>query len=266
MISNLYILGTRVMPFDNAGAGFQMTGRSAQGNAYNPTQAGDCAQYASQTIFVDASWSGSNLGIPSSNGLLFSVAPRNYNEPVTCLGQGPILPFNFEFGATLGDGITLPKEIMVVDMYYTRWSGSEIIQKDISEAPTIFPFLHIFPLAYWSSDGSSIQPFLVNGSNDMRSWSNNVNHYRVGKIVMACTTTLSNCISLYSNKPTNLIMSKRPGASHQLSLLTLTVDTSGVIDDYNEHHIRTLLAVGTPSTITAAISQAQSVISDWGNL
>lgn len=35
MISRLRILGTQVMPYDNAGAGFQMTGRSAAGNPRN---------------------------------------------------------------------------------------------------------------------------------------------------------------------------------------------------------------------------------------
>jgi hypothetical protein len=38
MITTLSILGTQVMPFDNAGAGFQMAARSSAGNAYNPTQ------------------------------------------------------------------------------------------------------------------------------------------------------------------------------------------------------------------------------------
>jgi hypothetical protein len=270
MISNLSILGTRVMPYDNAGAGFQMTGRSAAGNAYNPTQAGDCTQKPSQVISIVDNWAGSGTNINPSNSLLFSVAPRNYNEPVTCQGTGAVLPFSFEFGATLGDGATLPKEGMLLDMYYTRWSGAEVLDKAQSEAPSIFPHLETLPHAYWSADGVTIQPFRVQvGSsytNDMRYWPTGTNFYATGKLVMACTATRSNCLALYSDKTTTLLMSRRRGAAYNLSLLTLTVDTSGVIDDYQTHHARKLLAVGTPDTVTAVIRHAKQTITNWGDL
>ena len=266
MISNLYVGGTLVMPFDNAGAGFQMTSRSSSGNAYNPTQAGDCAQNPSQIVAINPNWTGSGLGISPSNGLLFSVVPRNYNEPTTCLGAGSILPYSFEFGATMGDGIVLPKEVMVIDMYYQRWTGAQSIEKGISEAPTIFPSLSIFPLAFWSATGTNYQPFYVNGSNDMRTWPTGINQYRTGKMIMACTTALTNCLAFYSNKSTNLVMSRRQGASNQLSLLTLTADTGGSITDFNQHHVRTLMLVGKPSTVLAGINQSLAAISQWGNL
>lgn len=270
MISRLRILGTEVMPYDNAGAGFQMTGRSSAGNLYNPTQAGDCAQNPSTIIGVVNNWTGADVGVPASHSLLFSVAPRNYNEPVwTCAGPGPVLPYEFEFGVSLGDGVTIPREAMVLDMTYTRWAGSEPLDKAQSEAPALFPHLNVFPLAYWSADGTSFQRLDVNVNgvltNDMRRWPTGTNHYRTGRITMACTTTISNCIALYSHRSTFMVMSKRTGAKGSLSYMALLADTSGAVSDVSPYHVRRLLAVGTPSTVLAAIQISSSAINHWGS-
>jgi hypothetical protein len=143
MISDLSILGTVVMPYDNVGAGFQMTGRSVANNNYNPTQAGDCAQTPSPLISAVDNWPGNNIGLPATNGLLLTVAPRNYNEPSTCLGVGPVLPYQFDFGITLGDALHLPKEGALVEMSMTRQAGGEVIEKAISDFPSIFPFAQV---------------------------------------------------------------------------------------------------------------------------
>lgn len=123
MISTLSVLGTLLMPYDNVGAGYQMTGRSSS-TFYNPTQAGDCLQNASQTLAIDPNWPGNGIGIPSSNGFEFTVTPRNYQTGPTCTG-GPLLPFTFEFAATLGDLTHIPKEAMLLEMAMTRLSGAD---------------------------------------------------------------------------------------------------------------------------------------------
>jgi len=270
MISRLRILGTQVMPYDNAGAGLQMTGRSAAGNAYNPTQAGDCTQSPSIVIGIFNNWTGAGIGVPASNSLLFSVVPRNYNEPGwTCSGPGFVLPYEFQFGVTLGDGMVIPRQAMVLDMTYTRWDDSEPLDKAQSEAPALFPHLNIFPFAYWSANGASFQQLNVNVNgvltNDMRRWPPGINYFRTGHIVMACTAINSNCIALYSHRPTYLVMSRRNGAQGSLSYMTLVADTSGMISDFNPYHVRRLLLVGTPSTILAAIQISSSAINYWGS-
>jgi len=270
MVSRLRILGTQVMPYDNAGAGLQMTGRSAAGNAYNPTQAGDCTQSPPIVIGIFNNWTGAGIGVPASNSLLFSVAPRNYNEPEwTCSGPGPVLPYEFQFGATLGDGVVIPRQVMVLDMTYTRWDGSEPLDKAQSEAPALFPHLNIFPFAYWSVNGTSFQSLNVNVNgaltNDMRRWPTGINYSRTGHIAMACTATNSNCIALYSHRPTYLVMSRRNGAQGTLSYMTLVADTSGTISDFNPYHVRRLMLAGTPSTVLAAIQISNSAIDYWGS-
>jgi len=270
MISRLRILGTQVMPYDNVGAGLQMTGRSTAGNVYNPTQAGDCAQNPSIVIGILNNWTGAGVGVPASNSLLFSVAPRNYNEPEwTCSGSGAVLPYEFQFGATLGDGVVIPRQAMVLDMTYTRWDDSEPLDKAQSEAPAIFPHLNIFPFAYWSANGTSFQHLNINVNgvltNDMRRWPTGINYSRTGQIAMACTATNSNCIALYSHRPTYLVMGRRNGAQGSLSYMSLVADTSGTISDFNPYHIRRLMLAGTPSTVLAAIQISISSISHWGS-
>lgn len=271
MISEIRILGTAVMKYDNVGAGFQMTARSSAGNAYNPTQAGDCRQHPSQVLSFSSNWSPSGLQLNAQNGVMFNVAPRDYAESTSCASVGGVvLPFQFEFGATLGDAVSLPKELMVLDLYYTRQQGAEIVQKGQSEAPVIFPMLNVMPYAYSSVDGSTIVPFnvVVNGAptNDVRKWPIGPNQYTQGKLIMMCTLSQTNCIGLYSNKETINIFSRRAGAKYPLSMLALTIDSGGEIADFDRHHARKLLVVGTPSTIATVISQASSAISDWGDL
>ena len=270
MISDLSVLGTVLVPYDTVGAGFQMTGRSALGNAYNPTQAGDCTQTPSRLDAAIDNWGGNNIGLPATNGLQLQVTPRNYNEPSTCLGVGNLLPYNFAFGATLGDGTILPREAMLLEMSITRLAGSEVLEKAQSELPSIFQFAQVLPRVYWSADGATFQQFTVNingtYTNDIRAWPYGVNYGMTGKSVMVCTNELTMCVALYSNKTTGMLASHRAGAAFELSLLTLTADTSGQVSDFQSHIGRKLLAVGTPATVQAVISAAQSTISDWGDL
>src|SRR5207244_673127 len=154
MITSMYILDSLVVPHDNAGADFQMTGRSRYGNAYNPTQGGDCNGNPSRLTGILPNWS-AVTGIPPANGILLGIDPRNYNEPDRCLGRGDLLPYNFNFGVTLGNGSILPREMMVLDLSIQPEAGSQELLKALSELPVAFPKTTVMRYAYYSVDGSS---------------------------------------------------------------------------------------------------------------
>jgi len=265
MISAISVLGTPLLQYDNPGAGLQMTARSSAGNAYNPTQAGDCAGNPSTLLSSDSNWTGSGTGLPAANGVLLSVAPRNYNEPSSCLGAGAVLPFQFDFGMTQGDGVVLPKEGMYLDMTYTRLPGADAIDKGQSEMPAAFPLADVLPLAYVSPDGINFAPFAPTGTNDIRSWQLGVNYGAQGEVVAVCTPQLTMCMAIFSSKSEQILVSHRQGASHNLAYMTLLAG-SGSITDFAPHHGKKLLAVGTLSTITAVIATARSHVTDWGEL
>jgi hypothetical protein len=265
-VTKLSVLGTTIVPFDNAGAGFQMAARSSLGNAYNPTQAGDCTGAASQLVGVNNAWAGAGLGMSASNGFQLAVQPRNYNEPSSCLGTGALLPYQFTFGLTPGDGNSLAKEVLVVDMSITRELGSQVVDLAQTELPSIFPLSSVVPFAYWSSNGTTFHPFTYNGTNDIRRWPYTQNFYVQGEAVMLCTPQSTFCLALYSNETTNMYISHRRGATTDLGLLSLIAGVNGTISDYQTHSARKLLVVGTPSTVSSAISQARLRITDWGDL
>jgi len=156
IITSFRINGTLVVPDDNAGADFQMTARSIDGNAYNPTQGGDCRGNASILTGVIPNWDGAGFGIPASNGILLGVSPRNYNETYTCLGAGEILPYAFNFGITLGDGIHFPQEMMAVDMSIKKNSGAKDVIKNMSELPAAFPYSSLMRYAFYADKNNNI--------------------------------------------------------------------------------------------------------------
>ncbi|HWT40316.1 MAG TPA: hypothetical protein VN081_03560 [Dongiaceae bacterium] len=268
MITTLSILGTQVMPFDNVGAGFQMAARSTAGNAYNPTQAGDCNNVASPLNNETIPWSPSDLNLPSANGILFDVTPRNYDGGSTtaCLTSQVPLPYTFTFGATLGDGIQIAKQGMIVDMSITRQAGSQPLELNISELPSIYPLASIFPYAYWSANGVTFNALNYNGSNDIHSWPYTQNMYVTGQAVMLCSSGNAICIALYSNSTTQMLISHRQGVHYELGLMTLIAAQSGTISDYNTHTARKILAVGTPATVSAVIAGAKATITNWGDI
>lgn len=271
MISNLSVLGNGVMYFDNAGAGLQMDARSSLGNAYNPTQAGDCAQNPSKLLSLNTDWGGNGIGIPASYGIQWSVQPRNYNQPgPTCPGAGALLPYTFNFAATLGDGVHFPKEGMVIDFTMTRLSGSQTIERGNSEI-AFFPLTYYFPLAYWSPDGVTFYQFIEPGShgptNNVNYWALTVNYGVQAKAIMICTPDgTSMCLALYSNNTTTMYASRREGAQWNETLLGTIWVGNGAITDFNAHNGVRVLAVGNPQTVQAVIATAKKDITNWGDL
>lgn len=268
MISNLAVLGTTVMAYDNVGAGFQMDSRSAQGNAYNPTQAGDCAQNPSKLLALNTSWGGNGIGIPTSYGFQFRVQPRNYNQPgSTCPGSGALLPYEFDFGATLGDVAHFPKQGMIIDMTVTRLPNSQTLEKGISDFPAFFPLVNVFPFAYSSPDGINFHPYTGGTStNDVRQWPYGINYYILGKAMEVCNAGQGLCLTLYSNQIVNMCFSHRQGARNNLTLMSMPMIGSGYINDFNPHTGVKIFAVGNQQTVISVIGSAKTSISNWGDL
>lgn len=271
MISNLSVLGNGVMYFDNAGAGLQIDARSSLGNAYNPTQAGDCAQDASKLLSLNTDWSGNAIGIPASYGIQWKVQPRNYNQPgATCPGPGSLLPYEFDFAATLGDGVHFPKQGMIIDFAMSRLSGSQTIDRNHSEL-AFFPLTYFFPLAYWSPDGVNfyqlIEPGTHGPTNNVNYWALTVNYGVEAKAIMVCSPDgTSMCLALYSNSATTMYASRRQGTKWNETLLGTDWIGNGFITDFNSHTGVRVLAVGNPQTVKAVIAAAKVDIANWGDL
>lgn len=271
MVSNLSVLGNGVMYFDNAGSGLQVDARSSLGDAYNPTQAGDCAQNPSKLLSMDMSWGGNGIGIPASYGVEWKVQPRNYNQPGSaCPGAGALLPYEFDFAATLGDGVHFPKQGMVIDFTMTRLPGSQTLQRNLSQL-AFFPLTYYFSLAFWSPDGVNFYQLVEPGShgptNNTEYWPLLVNHGVSAKAIMLCGTFNNNtCLALYSNQTGTMYFTHVQGAKWDQTLMSSNVVGNGFITDFNQHNGVRVLAVGNPQTIQAVIAAAKADIPNWGDL
>jgi hypothetical protein len=278
IITGMWIGGVRVVPHDNIGADFQMATRSDLGDAYNPTQGGDCAGNPSILSGVIPNWNGAMLGTPAANGILFGIDPRNYNEPSYpgCLGMGAVLPYDFNFGVTLGDGHAIPKEMMVLDMSVRRESGSQELIKALSELPVAFFDNAQLPYAYYSDDAtpadgmqfSKLQvPTSFGNTHDSRLWPNVTNFEREGRSIMLCSHAQADvllatgvCIAFYSHERTRVYASHRSQPNNDLTLISILGDnaSSPKINDFNWHTARRLVAVGNSGTVSAVIAFAEN--------
>jgi hypothetical protein len=285
MITSMFINGGLVIPNNNAGADFQMTGRSSRGDAYNPTQGGDCRGNPSRLSGVIPDWGDGPGDISPSNGILLGIDPRNYNATSSGCNTGSILPYNFNFGVTLGDDIYLPKQVMVLDLTIVRESGSEEIIKAASEMPVAFPYTSIMRYAYWSPDGLNFQRLQncntpIGCTHDTLQWpsanSASVNVNIDGKAV--ALSSAANAIedegagvgmAFYSHVTTGLIVSHRKGAGRvDLTLISTVGERHGStnrISDFGLRTLRRIMVVGNLGTMKAAIGIAQNRITDWGN-
>ena len=300
MITSMYITGIEVLSHDNAGADFQITSRRVtEGASYNPTQGGDCTGSPSRLTGYLPNWTGGGLDIDPQNGILLGVDPRNYNEfSGSCHGQGAILPYDFNFGVTLGDDAHLPKQMMIIDMSIRREEGSEVLAKRLSEVPVAFPKTSFMRYAYFSRDGQTFDTFrtclgwsyvghgqwaCTGGyrlSNDVSQWAYGELIPGTGRAVMLCNIpdALERpdegiCMAFYSHFDTLYEISRRRGGE-DLTLVTMvghyssTIDTNDpnqVISDFNWHTLRRIMAVGNVNTVKAVISIANQRITDWGN-
>lgn len=195
IITSIDILGRTVVPHNSVGADFQMTARSARGNSYNPTQGGDCNDTNSRLDFISTRYN-TRVGLGADYGMKWQVTRRNYNEsgqsvsnPVgTCLPTQSLMPIKFLMEVTLGNGVTIPREMMVVDMSIRRMEGAEILRPNISELPAIFPHLWRLPYAYYSTDGVNFQKLtkIVDGvaTHDITDWNVYENVTIAAKVVM----------------------------------------------------------------------------------
>lgn len=274
IITRLDVVGNVVVPHDNAGADFSMTARSILGDAYNPTQGGDCNGAASSLSGVVTNWN-SGYGIAASNGIQLSVDPLNYNEPgFVCGPTQPPMPMDFKFGVTLGDGVQLPKEVLVLDMEMKREAGAQDIVKRQSELPAIFPSNFSLKYAYYSTDGVNFLPWVYNGSNNIQNWAgaylNSPNQYKFAKAIMLHTE--ANAVAnpntgmgfvIYTNDTVEMVMGKRagsiwahPGLGYMAALGSASA--SDLITDFNWHSWRRIVVTGTLNDIKNRIVAAKT--------
>jgi hypothetical protein len=285
MITHLYINNAEIVPNYGVGADMQITTRSFNGNRYNPTQGGNCRGVPSNLSGVIPNWNGSGLGVSSTYGILLGVDPRSYDvtDPYCDPNQapnydvGPILPYNFNFGVTLGDGVNIPKQAMVLDVAVQRESGSQEILKIASELPVAYVKSATMRYAYYSPDNISYYPVLYNGTNDTLSWPSYVNVNVTGKVVML--SSQSNAVgdplsgvgmAFYSNFTMNGGLSHRAEPTMHLTAMWLVGSNDGThiipTTDFNWYSLRRVVAVGNLGTIRTAIDQVRvKAGSNWGN-
>ena len=275
MITNMWIAGRKVVPHDNAGADFQMTSRSSQGNNYNPTQGGDCAGRTSVLTGSIPNWNGAQLGTPASNGILLGIDPLLYDEPGlsgTCNGGQPgVAPYDMAFGVTLGDGIAVPREAMVVDMSIRKdGPASPDLVKALSELPVAFVDVNFLRYAYYSVDGVNFQQLQGSTgpsfSHDIKQWLWNENFERSGHAIALCDRAdaieqpaQGTCMAFYAHEFTRVYASRRQGSPNELALMSVLGDNAAAptISDTQWHTARRLVAVGNLSTVAAVIAHAE---------
>lgn len=288
IITSMWVMGKLAVPHDNIGADFQMAARSSKGDAYNPTQGGDCRGNPS-ILRSMSDWNAIAPGTPVAHGVMLEVDPRNYNEPTHpgCLGAGDILPYDMRFGVTLGDGQSAPKELMVLDMSIRKEAGSsaEDIVKGLTELPVLYMDNATFRYAYYSvdsnpADGQEFQPMrvaTVSGmTHDTRSWPIMTNYFisEPARAIMLCdradavqSPNVGSCVALYAHEGVQVQASHRVGAKYDLTSITTIIrdDVEPLITDYEFHTQRRLVAVGNANQVAASIAWAEANLApgDW---
>lgn len=287
IVTQMWVAGLPAVPHDNIGADLQMSARSSKGDGYNPTQGGDCRGTPSILRAVEP-WNGVDPTRPATYGVLLDIAPRNYNEPSYpgCLGVGDILPYDMRFAVTLGDGRSMPKELMLLDMSIRKQQGStaEDIVKNLSELPVIYFDNTIFRYAYYSidsnpADGQDFQPFRISTSSgsthDTQKWPVLTNYVVDGlaRVLMLCTRDDAVahpkegvCVALYSHEGSQMQASRRDGAIHSLTALAAIGGNAEqpLITDFDFHTERRLLVVGNPDTVASGIAWAEAWLKPEG--
>ena len=278
-VSSMWITGQHVMPHDNAGADLSMTTRGPTGNAWNPTQGGDCLSNPSwltgyvENLVID--------GLPSANGTRLDVDPRMYNDysyggPESCRGHGFRAPTKFKFSVAVGDGLRYAREHAVLEMSIKKEPGTPDLVKAASELPAAYPYASVMRYAYYSVDGITFYPLTPPGyGNDVMGWPLLVNYHPPGGTARCVyASTQWNAIQ---NPHLGIGMgfcAKRPvsgGFSHRLSTTHLTLiwlvgapNSNELITDENWHTVRRMMGVGNLNTFRAVYQEALGKYPDWG--
>lgn len=275
VVTSLWIGGGLAVPNDNPGADFQFDVRSPAGAAYNPTLGGNCHGDPSLLTGVIPNWD-SGYGPPASNNILLGVQPRDYGESDTapCVRAGNYVPFEFNFGLTLGDGGIIPKEVMIVDMTVKRDNAADTVQPAFSELPIAFVRNDFLRYAYRSIDGVNFEPYTVsvNGTltNDTKAWPLGPTYPFQGRIVMLCDlpnaltdANSGRCMALYSNYPVTAFAGHRQGAHYDLT--PIGMDSPGAeVTDFNVHVIRKAVIVGNAFTVETHTHTLDNLSFGWG--
>lgn len=294
MITEMKVGGLVVVPRENAGAGFQLASRGEGGNKYNPTLGGDCKGRAPDIgpNYIQ-NWRPLDF-LPAENGFLLGVQPYLYQGDQTsmpgvdpgCTGgveqQAEPAPYFFHWGVLLGDGGRVPREAMLLAMAVQKLhAGAPDLNKYLTEAPAMF-VSPAFAYAYTAVGGPALMQFTplnypVLGANQVTAWPVDA-PAEAGNVstVMLCTAEMAAnplCVAIYSGFGVKAGVGRRAGSMGQPDLvymgLTGSAACQGVTDlgchaikdgfnwilDENVHTITRIVAVGTPTTIKAAIAQ-----------
>eukprot|EP01088_Endostelium_zonatum_P002706 TRINITY_DN1341_c0_g1_i3.p1 TRINITY_DN1341_c0_g1~~TRINITY_DN1341_c0_g1_i3.p1 ORF type:complete len:328 (+),score=70.89 TRINITY_DN1341_c0_g1_i3:26-1009(+) len=275
VVTRLWVDGELVIPNLGDGATLQMTSRSSMGNAYNPTQGGDCKGNPSILSGYIPNWS-MGLGISPANGLLLGVTPRNWNQQENgeaCMGAGAPLPIAFNWGMTMGDGVNFPLQGMILDMGIQRQPGAQVLIKRISELPSAFPFSSILHYAYYSIDGTNYGQITDGQTCDVLAWPNGPVYGLNARIVYLSTSgnPETGWGMAFIGNPAKLVYvgaTNRPTPEGNVAAMTMTgaADVNEVITDYASHLKRTVVAVGNLDTIRAVTATAWAKIPNWGDI
>jgi len=278
--TSIVVGASTYVPSDNPGADLQMTLRSNAGNTYNPTQGGDCAGNKANLWGSISNWSGSGLGISSTNGIALGVIPRFYNDNAAgvCQGTGAAAPFNMTWGVTLGDGSILPNEVMVLDMSFAREDAGDETDPNQSELPAMFANRSLFKYMYYTTDdGDTWAKWEENSTHNVDNWSaaaNSANFYKDVQAVWVSNESdaignpnSGSGIGIYANGVTTFVAGKRTGASNNLSYIAALGGTSAAtdIEDDYWHGWRRLVLVGNLNTIKSVIDDAVTEIGGSGD-
>lgn len=288
-----------VVPRENVGAGLQFSSRSDGGNKYNPTLGGDCFGRAPQVgaQFIQ-NWQPLDF-VPAANGVLVGVQPLLYQGDQTATAQvdpgctGAVLdrvaaaPYHFHWGAILGDGTRVPREVMLLAMGIQKLGAdAPHLGKALTEAPAMF-LQSAFAYAYTAAGTPDTFQYValrdsLTGSHDVRRWRLNfLREVPSTSLVMLCTEPIAAhplCVALYSGFGVKALIGLRSGSVGYPDLVYMGLtgapacvpgvdaacpfvkDALQWIVDEQPHTLSRILAVGSPDTIRAAIAQTlQSV-------
>jgi len=264
--------GQLIMPPCCDGALFQMTSRSSEGNNYNPTQAGDCEGNPSVLDAYSLSWVPANGFLP---GILLGVTPRLFTGSYypTCT-TGPLSPYYFNFGVSMGGGSPIPLEVIILCMTIQKTSPySPNLLGVGSEMPSIYYDGNTRPYAYFllQNDYNWVEATYA-GDNYVLNWPNMGTNSTTGYGVMVCSqdnatfNPSSVCAAMYYGYPTSVTVSFRPVPDYNLVLNTMvgSNNPNWVMNTTDIYSMYTLNVHGNVDTINAAIQQTLPYIG-WGN-
>lgn len=263
-ITSLSVNGLEIVPPIAVGALFQMDVRSFQGDFYNPTQSGACLGLPSKLVSYQQPW-GFVTGA-GDNGLLLTVQPRPFLNATGACTNEDLTPYLFNWGIQLGDGLSFPKEAMIVYQTAQRTDPNAAeIDLRASELPTVYYDCDFAKYAFYMPRNDSIWvPW--NGTNYVPDWTGAGEGQMLGFGNMRCNgpdPRSALCAASYTGLEPMLM-----GGVNNLAggcPANVVSNRPGFFNDTLLHTRVTLFVVGDLDTINNAIHDTSQAFSGWGD-